>query len=304
MIATMSVTSLSADGPPQVAVAGTPGPGLRAALVRDRGACAAIALLGGLVLLAVLGPLVWRASPTATDLAQALEPPSAAHPMGTDNNGRDILARFLQGAGISLLAGCAVVVAGAAVGALAGVAAGFLRGAIDVMTMRVMDALLAFPPLILAMAVTIGLGVGIVTACVGIVLSTIPWYARLIRSEVLRVSALPFVEATRALGARRWHIARRHILPQVSTTLVVQAAGAFGYTIVALAALGFVGLGAQIPTPEWGAMITDGLQYTLTGQWWISMFPGLGLLLAVGAANLLADRLRDLLDPRGAYVRI
>lgn len=303
MIATMSVTSVSANGPPQVAPAGTPRSGLRAALVRDRGACAAIALLGGLVLLAVLGPLVWRASPTATDLTHALEPPSAAHPMGTDNNGRDILARFLQGAGISLLAGSAVVAAGAAVGALAGVAAGFLRGVIDVVTMRVMDALLAFP-LILAMAVTIGLGVGIVTACVGIVLSTIPWYARLIRSEVLRVSALPFVQATRALGARRSHIARRHILPQVSTTLVVQAAGAFGYTIVALAALGFVGLGAQIPTPEWGAMITDGLQYTLTGQWWISLFPGLGLLLAVGAANLLADRLRDLLDPRGAYVRI
>ena len=273
-------------------------------LTRDRMLVLALGLFAALALLAVLGPVVWNRSPTATGLGDALRAPSSAHPMGTDSNGRDILARFMRGAGVSLAAGACVVVAGALVGGAIGLAAGLARGVVDAVLMRVMDALLAFPPLILAMAVTIGLGVGIVTACLGILLSTVPWYARLIRGEVLRVSAMPFVESTRALGARSLHVARRHVVPHVTTTLLVQAAGAFGYTIVALAALGFVGLGAQIPTAEWGAMITDGLQYTLTGQWWISVFPGVGLLLAVSAANLMADRLRDLLDPRGRYVRV
>jgi peptide/nickel transport system permease protein len=273
-------------------------------LTRDRMLVLALSVFAVLALLAVLGPVVWNRSPTATGLGDALRAPSSAHPMGTDSNGRDILARFMRGAGVSLAAGACVVVVGALVGGAVGLVAGLARGVADAVLMRVMDALLAFPPLILAMAVTIGLGVGIVTACLGILLSTVPWYARLIRGEVLRVSAMPFVESTRALGARSLHVARRHVVPHVTTTLLVQAAGAFGYTIVALAALGFVGLGAQIPTAEWGAMITDGLQYTLTGQWWISVFPGVGLLLAVSAANLMADRLRDLLDPRGRYVRV
>jgi len=278
------------------------GASLRAARLvrRDRALALALGVLLLLVALALIGPLVWTRSPDKVDLLSALQRPSLHHPMGTDANGRDVLARFDRGAGISLLAGTVVVIVGALVGGVLGVLAGIAGGRVDVVLMRCMDALLAFPPLILAMAVTIGLGVGIGTACVGIVLTSVPWYARLLRSDVLRIRSLPFVEAGRALGATQRQLISRHIVPHVLPTLLIQAAGVFGFTIVTLAALGFVGLGAQIPTPEWGAMITDGLQYALTGQWWITVFPGIGLLLAVTAANVVADRLRDHLDPRGS----
>jgi peptide/nickel transport system permease protein len=166
-----------------------------------------------------------------------------------------------------------------------------------------MDAVLAFPPLILAMAITVGLGVGLVTATIGIMIASIPWYARLVRGEVLRIRSMPFVEATVALGATRERVVRRHVVPHLTTTLFIQGAAIFGYAILTLAALGYVGLGAQPPTPEWGTMITEGQQYALTGQWWVSVFPGIGLLLAVTAASVIADRARDLLDPRGHYVQ-
>jgi peptide/nickel transport system permease protein len=166
-----------------------------------------------------------------------------------------------------------------------------------------MDVILAFPPLMLAMAVTVGLGTGIRTAAIGIMLACVPWYARLLRSEVLRLRSLPFVEAAAAIGTSRPRILFRHVVPHVIPTILIQAASVFGFAVLTLAALGFVGLGAQIPTPEWGAMITEGLQYTLTGQWWVGVFPGLGLLVAVTAATVLADRMRDLLDPRGEYAR-
>jgi peptide/nickel transport system permease protein len=170
--------------------------------------------------------------------------------------------------------------------------------------MRVMDALLAFPPLILAMAVTVGLGVGLRSAAIGITLVSIPWYARLLRSEATRIRSLAFIEAAAAVGASRNRIVARHVLPHLLPMLLIQLAAAFGYAILALAGLSFVGLGAQVPTPEWGAMITDGLGYSLTGQWWVAVFPGVALLITVTAASMLSDRVRDLLDPRGAYARL
>jgi peptide/nickel transport system permease protein len=257
-----------------------------------------------LVLCAVLGPVVWRKDPLGLDIGSTLQPPSWAHPMGTDSVGRDILARFNAGAGISLATGALVVLVGAALGSAIGVVAGVQGGWLDVILMRVMDAILSFPPLVLAMAVTVGLGVGIQTAALGIMLTSVPFYARLLRSEALRIRTLPFIEAAAALGATRRRIILRHVVPHLFGTLFIQAAAVFGYAILSLAALGFVGLGAQVPTPEWGAMITDGLQYALTGQWWIGVFPGLGLLLAVTAASLIADRARDILDPRGHYAQV
>lgn len=264
-------------------------------------ACTLLALLVGL---AVLGPLLWTRDPLALELGVALEPPSAAHPMGTDSFGRDIFARFNAGARISLAVGSIVVVTGAVLGGVIGLVAGFFGGWTDVALMRLMDAILAFPPLILAMAVTVGLGVGLRTAALGIMVTSVPYYARLLRSEVIRIRSLPFVEATTALGASRRRILALHVTPHTSSTLFIQAAAVFGYAILSLAALGFVGLGAQIPTPEWGAMITDGLQYTLTGQWWIGFFPGLGVLAAVTATSIIADRARDILDPRGEYAHV
>jgi len=284
-----------------------PGQGLRGRarwLLSQRALSAAILLLSLMVLLAVIGPLLWTDSPDQISLLAALHPPSLPHPMGTDEYGRDIFARFMRGAQISLLVGFIVVIVGAAVGGVIGLAAGVWGGSWDSVLMRTMDAILAFPALILAMTVTVGLGVGITTAAIGITIASVPWYARVVRSEVVRIRSLPFVEAVVALGARRRRVMYRHIVPSLLPTLLVQAAAAFGYSILALAALSFVGLGAQIPTPEWGAMITDGLSYTVTGQWWVGFFPGLGLLMACTAANVIADGCRDILDPKGEYARV
>lgn len=270
----------------------------------DYGLAAAILTMAFLVGLALLGPVVWRIDPLSIDVAASLEGPSWAHPMGTDGIGRDMFARFNVGARISMIVGVAVVIAGAFIGGAIGLVAGTLGGWVDNVLMRVMDSILAFPPLILAMAVTVGLGGGLTTAAIGIVITSIPYYARLLRSDVIRIRSLLFVEAAHAIGASPVRVMVRHILPHTVSTLFIQAAALFGYSILTLAALSFVGLGAQIPTPEWGIMITDGLQYALTGQWWIGVFPGVGLLAAVAATSILADKLRDILDPRGQYAQL
>ncbi len=273
-------------------------------LARDPALATAAGLFALLTLMALLGPELWRADPLAIDLDSALQGPSGSHPMGTDGNGRDVLARFIHGARISLAIGAVVVASGLVVGGGIGLLAGISTRLRDNILMRMIDALAAFPPLILAMAITVGLGVGLDTAALGIMLTSVPYYARLIRSDVIRIRALPSVEAAIALGASRPRVVFRHIVPYTTSTMLIQSAAVFGYAILTLAALGFVGLGAQIPEPEWGAMITDGLQYALIGGWWISVFPGLGVLIAVVATNMLADRARDILDPRGQQVSV
>ncbi len=265
---------------------------------RDTRLLLATVLLGGLVLSALVGPVLWTLDPSATDLSQALQPPGGGHPFGTDASGRDLLARFLQGARISLLVGVAVVLTSGLVGGLLGLLAGLSRGVIDPTVMRVMDMILAFPSLILAMTVAVGLGAGITSAAIGAALTCVPVYARLLRTDIVRVIRLPHIEAARSLGIRRAWIVVRHVLPHTVPTMLVQSAAVFGSAILTLAALGFVGLGAQIPTPEWGAMITDGMGYALTGGWWVALFPGLGLFAAVCGANLLGDALEAWLDPR------
>ena len=265
---------------------------------------ASLLILLILAILAVFGPFLWPYDPLAISLRETLQPPSLAHPMGTDHIGRDIFARFNEGALISLSVGTAVVITGAVVGGTIGLISGISGGLLDNALMRLMDAILAFPPLILAMAVTVGLGGGLETAAFGIMLTSVPYYARLIRSDVIRIRQLPFVEAAETAGAGPARIIPRHIVPHTVSTLLIQAAALFGYSVLALAALGFVGLGTQVPTPEWGVMITEGLQYALTGQWWIGVFPGFGLLAAVAATSILADKVRDLVDPRGQYAQL
>jgi peptide/nickel transport system permease protein len=271
---------------------------------RDWPLILAAGLLGLLVLAAAIGPLLWPIGPLEMDFGATLAPPSLAHPMGTDGTGRDILSRFISGARISLVVAAAVVVTGIVFGGGLGLLAGIGGWLTDVVLMRVIDALAAFPPLILAMAVTVGLGGGLATAALGIMLSTVPFYARLIRSDVIRLRALPYIEATVALGARPSRVVLRHLLPHTASTMLIQSAAVFGYSILTLAGLGFVGLGAQIPEPEWGAMITDGLQYALTGGWWVTVFPGIGVMLAVITANVIADRIRDRIDPRGKQLGV
>lgn len=268
-------------------------------LVRDPWLAVGIALLGSLVTLAIIGPFVWTADPNAIDIVATLQPPSGSHPMGTDSVGRDVFARFNEGARISLAIGAIVVLVGGVIGGAIGVFTGAVGGRIDMLAMRCMDTILAFPPLILAMAVSVALGAGLKTASIGITLTSIPYFARIMRAEVLRIRSANFVEAAVAAGAGPLRVIGHHVLPNALVSFPILAAANFGYVVLTLAALGFVGLGAQIPTPEWGAMITEGQQYILTGGWWIGLFPGLGVLVVVTGTNIIADRIRDVLDPRG-----
>jgi peptide/nickel transport system permease protein len=257
-------------------------------------------ILAVLFVVALFGPMVWHFDPLDVDVLSSLSPPDWTHPMGTDDVGRDVLARFMAGARVSLTVSVVVTVLGTLLGGALGLAAGFSGGWFDLIVSRIMDAILSFPPLILAMAVAIGLGPGVVSAVFGIVLAAIPWYYRLLRSEVLRIRHLSYIDAARALGVSRLRIIRRHVLPQTVSTVLIQASSVFSFAILTLAALGFVGLGIQPPLPEWGTMITEGLAYALTGQWWLGLFPGLGIFLLAASANLIADRLRDYYDPKSA----
>lgn len=254
--------------------------------------------------LALVGPWIWTESATHVQLSNSLMSPSAAHPMGTDDLGRDVLARFLGGARLSLMIGLLVTIAGAVIGGLVGLVAGMSGRGTDNLLSWLVNTMLAFPPLMLAMAVAVALGASITSGGIGLGIAAVPWFARVLRSEVIRIRFQASVEAAIVTGASRLRIALRHVVPHLLPTLLIQAAASFGWSILTLAALGFVGLGAQPPTPEWGSMITGGLQYALTGQWWIGVFPGLGLVLVVTAATVLADRARDILDPRGSYNRI
>lgn len=270
----------------------------------DRQLAIPTGVLLAIVLFALFVPILWSQSPTSQDLINSLQAPSGAHPMGTDQLGRDVLARVAAGARISLVVASLVTLGGALIGGMIGLFAGTIGGPGDGIAMRVMDTILAFPPLILAMAVTVGLGVGLSTAALGIALVSVPWYARLLRAEALRIRSLPFIEAAHAMGSTRGRIISRHVIPHVLPVLFIQMAAAFGFAVLTLAGLSFIGLGAQVPSPEWGAMITEGLQYSLTGEWWIAIFPGVALLVVVTAASMLSDRMRDLLDPRGQYARL
>jgi peptide/nickel transport system permease protein len=306
--------ALGADGAPALRRLGPLEPARRAASTRaisatravlaDRKLAVPTIVLLALVLFAIFAPILWSHGPDSQDLIHSLESPSLSHPMGTDQLGRDVFARVADGARISLVVATLVTVAGGLLGGLIGLLAGTIGGVSDGIAMRAMDAILAFPPLILAMAVTVGLGAGLDTAAIGVALVSVPWYARLLRSEALRIRSLPFIEASYAIGMKRSRVIARHVVPHMLPVLFIQMAAAFGYAVLGLASLSFVGLGAQVPTPEWGALITEGLSYSLTGQWWISIFPGVGLLITVTAASMLSDRLRDLLDPRGEYARL
>lgn len=269
---------------------------------RDKTLVFALGGLGVLALVLIAGPWLWHFGPDSVDLSAQLSAPSAVHPLGTDNLGRDLLARVLTGARTSLGAGLVVVVAGAVLGCVTGLLAGALGGVVDTVLTWLSNSILCFPSIMLAMAVVMALKPGITAVVIGLSVHSFPWYMRTLRGEVLRISALDFVKSTHAIGARRSRILFRHILPHLISTVVLQMAAVFGASVLALAAMGFLGMGAQPPTAELGAMITDGQQYFLTGQWWMAAFPGLVLLIAVALTTIVADRARELLDPRGEYL--
>jgi len=264
--------------------------------LRHRSAVFGAALLWFWLFLALLAPLLAPFSPLQQNLRERLQPPDRVHLFGTDEVGRDIFSRVLYGARISLPVALMVVTLSGAFGTLLGAVAGFLGGWTDEVIMRVADATLAFPALILAMAITTALGPGLFNAALAITLVLWPEYARLMRGEVLRVREMEYVTAARALGASRLRILGRHILPNSIPLMLVKASLDAGNAILLASALSFVGLGAAPPSPEWGAMVSMGRQKFF--EWWIAAAPGMAIFTAVMGFNFLGDGLRDLLDPR------
>ena len=258
-------------------------------LVLGSGAIAVCALT------AAAAPILTGSGPDAQHLDLAFQPPSAAHPFGTDDLGRDVLTRVLYGGRYTLTLALAVVAAGGLAGMLIGAASGFLGGWPDELAMRGSELVMAFPAIILAMAIVVALGPGLVNAGIAMVMVWWPPYARLARGEVLAVKHLEFIEAAVAVGQRPWGIFRRAILPNILPGMVVLATIDLGSAIVTGAGLSFLGLGATPPAPEWGAMVSAGRE--LLAQWWVATFPGLAIFLAVVAFNFVGDGIRDVLDP-------
>jgi peptide/nickel transport system permease protein len=269
-------------------------------LTRSFSSMLGLFLVTVIVLLALLGPWIVPYPDHvegAVDLANKLQPPSAAHWLGTDEVGNDILTRVIIGARLSLLVGIGITLAAAAIGVPLGILAGLAGGRLREAIMRFTDLFLSVPGLVLAIALVAALGPGIVNAMIALTLVWWPGYVRLAESKALAIREEPFIEAARVAGARRARILRRHVLPNAISPLFVKMSMDVGQAILAVASLGFIGLGARPPTPEWGAMISIARGY-LPEWWWYAMAPGVFIYLAVLGFNLLGDGLRDILDPR------
>ena len=249
------------------------------------------------IVAAAVGPILYPYDPSAQELARRLEAPSLAHPLGLDELGRDILARLLQGARISLLVGIAVVSVSSTVGMFFGSLAGYFGGAVDDVISRVIDVLMAFPGILLAIALVAVLGPSL--ANVVLALSIIGWvgYARLVRGQALRAREFEFVQAARACGASAGRIVIRHILPAAIPAVVVQGTLGMAGAIIAEAALSFLGLGVQPPTPSWGTMLDAGRSHLFDAPH-LTIFPGLAIAMLVLGFNFLGDGLRDRVDPK------
>jgi peptide/nickel transport system permease protein len=246
---------------------------------------------------ALVGPVLVSRDPLAQDLTQRLSAPSRDHLFGTDSLGRDIFTRVIHGARISVVAGASVVTGATAFGILAGVFAGWNGGWWDETLMRITDMFLAFPSLILAMAISAILRPNLTNALLAIAVTSWPVYARIARAQVLSLRAREFIEAARAEGARETRILARHLVPNALAPILVQATLDVGNIILISAGLSFIGFGAQPPTPEWGLMVSEGRRF-LMEQWWIATFPAIAILFLVLGFNLVGDGVRDLLDPR------
>ncbi len=260
---------------------------------------------GGLVIvlafaaMAALAPVFLPYNPQVdSDLLARLKPPSWSHPFGTDALGRDVLMRILHGSRVSLSLGVGSVFLAALIGSTLGLLAGYLGRRTDLGIMLCMDILLAFPATLLAIAIVAMIGPGLRNSLIAISVVSIPLYARITRGEVLALKEREYVMGARGLGASALRIVLRHIFPNALPPIAVQTTLAIAFAILETAALGFLGLGAQPPTPEWGAMLADSYKFFTSGAWWAFFFPGAAIMLSVLGFNLLGDALRDALDPR------
>lgn len=249
------------------------------------------------VLLAVFAPLLTRYGYNDQELLNRLQPPSAEHWFGTDDLGRDLFTRVIYGARISLWVGFFAVVGSIAAGSLLGILAGYYGRWVDMLISRFFDIMLAFPAILLAIAIVAALGPSLQNALLAIAIVNIPTYGRLVRARVLSLKEEEFIMAARALGMKDRRILFQHILPNSLAPLIVQGTLGIGTAIIEAAALGFLNLGAQPPEPEWGKMLSDSRQFIQTAPWTL-FFPGLSIMLTVLGFNLVGDGLRDALDPR------
>jgi len=265
--------------------------------LRNPLAVAGLAIIVALGLVALLAPWIATQDPFAQELTQRLQPPSAQHWFGTDQVGRDLFSRVVHGSRITLyivfLVGIIVAPIGLAVGAIAG----YAGGKVDTVLMRVTDIFLAFPSLVLALAFVAALGPGLLNAVIAIALTHWPGFARLARAETLVVRSSDYIAASRIQGASALRILLRHVIPMCMPSVIVRTSLSMAGVILTAAGLGFLGLGAQPPSPEWGAMLSSGRRF-LIDYWWMPTFPGLAIMLVSLAFNLLGDGLRDVLDPR------
>jgi peptide/nickel transport system permease protein len=264
--------------------------------LRRRAAVFALAVIVLLVFAAAAAPLI-APNPDTTSWTTIRKPPSAAHWMGTDENGRDVFARVVFGARASLLAGLISVTIAAGIGVPVGLLSGFVGGRTDIVIGRFVDAMLACPFLILAIALAAFLGPSLTNAMIAIGISTTPVFVRVARAATMEAAAAEYVEAARALGNPAWRVAVRHILPNITPPIMVQATLAIANAIIAEASLSFLGLGQEPPAPSWGSMLNSAQRF-LTQAPWLAIFPGIAIFLCVLSFNLLGDGLRDALDPR------
>jgi peptide/nickel transport system permease protein len=251
-----------------------------------------------LIVTAVVGPFVSPYNPIIGDVSDGLQAPSWAHWLGTDDQGRDVLSRVISGARVSLGVAMISVSIGVLVGVSMGLLAGYAGGMVDLVLMRIIDALLAFPALLLAISITAALGPDIRNTMIAIGVVSIPVYARLTRGQVLSLRERDYVMAARAIGVAPTRVALRHILPNIANPLIVQATLTTAFAILQEAVLSFLGLGAQPPAPSWGQDINYNQRYLTNLMWWMSVGPGVAIFIAVLAFNFLGDALRDWLDPQ------
>lgn len=254
-------------------------------------------IVGLVVLVGLLAPVLAPYDPNLMDIPARLQGPSSAHLFGTDEMGRDILSRVMYGARISIAVGVIIVAVSAAIGVVLGSLSGYFGGKIDQAVMAVTDMILAFPSMVLALALTAAMGPGLLNTMLAVIIVRIPMYTRLMRGQVLVQKEQQYVRAARTFGEKPFWIVARHIVPNCLTPLMVQMTLGIGDAILIASSMSFIGLGAQPPTPEWGAMISTARVYAID-QWWYAAFPGLSILITIMGFNLIGDGIRDILDPR------
>jgi peptide/nickel transport system permease protein len=294
----VSTAAHSAQGSPAKPAAAAKPKTLLSLLLHNRLAALGLTFILIWTVVAIIAPWLAPHDPYVTDMANKLQAPSGSHWFGTDNFGRDILSRVLYGARISIWTGLIAVSISFVIGVPLGGIAAYYGGRTGTIIMRLMDVLLSFPSLVLSMAIAASIGAGLSSAMIAVGIVGIPEFARLMFGQTVSLREKEYIEASRAIGVKNTVILYRHILPNALAPLMVQATLGMGFAILTASSLSFLGLGVRPPIAEWGAMISEGREYIISGQWWLVTFPGLSIATSILGFNLLGDGFRDVLDPR------